>query len=92
MKQFEDLKLLDFDNLKDFIFLENTNQINKWGIQRHSLPVWFTILSEEVGELAKEILEYTYNKSSRIKIHNESIQVATLALKIAEMIIKEAEE
>jgi hypothetical protein len=32
------------------------DQINKWGEQRHDIPVWLTILAEEVGEVSQSAL------------------------------------
>lgn len=36
---------------------ERINQVNKWGDQKHEPMKWFTILGEEVGEVANAILE-----------------------------------
>jgi len=83
---------------------ENLRQINKWGIQDHSPFEWLVILMEEVGELSQAILttewggEATDNIGERIKVANiniavkEAIQVATLALKIAEMYLEKGEK
>lgn len=38
------------------VMTERRHQHAKWGVQRHDWPVWLTVLSEEVGELAQEIL------------------------------------
>lgn len=43
--------------LKD-VERERERQQEKWGTQRHDFTVWQTVLSEEVGELAKEILDF----------------------------------
>lgn len=37
---------------------ERQSQDAKWGTQRHDFPVWQTVLTEEVGELAQAILRY----------------------------------
>lgn len=36
---------------------ERMRQDIKWGEQNHSDPVWLTVLAEEIGEAAKEVLE-----------------------------------
>ena len=64
---------------------ENSNQLLKWGIQTHTSFEWLTYTTEELGSLAKAIGEYEYRDGTREKIVSEAIQVATLALKIAEM-------
>lgn len=37
---------------------ERIRQHQQWGVQRHDFPVWLTVLSEEVGELAQAMLQY----------------------------------
>jgi len=73
---------------------ENRRQINKWGVQSHNIAEWHLIIAEEFGELSKEMLAEhfegdSYNPSDRIalrsRLENEAIQLATLAMKIAEM-------
>ncbi len=80
---FKDL-LLTKDTLNDLIKdveKENINQVNKWGIQTHSMYKWVTITAEEFGSIAKAILDEDEDRT-----YKEAIQVATLCLKIAEMI------
>jgi len=67
------------------IWDENTSQIIKWGIQSKSAWEWLTFTTEELGELAKAIADYEYGHGPREEVVKEAIQVATLALKIAEM-------
>lgn len=64
---------------------ENVRQIDKWGIQSRSSFEWLTYTTEELGSLAKVISEHWYRNGLREKVVSEAIQVATLALKIAEM-------
>lgn len=92
MRQFTDLQLLDMDPLIEMIQSENIRQLEKWGIQTHSGPVWSTILQEEVGEVAKSILECTFGTGSHKQVAEEAIQIATVALKIAEMYDAETEK
>ena len=41
----------------EYIAMERIRQEKKWGTQHHSPEKWFTILGEEVGEVANAILE-----------------------------------
>ncbi len=43
--------------LYEWISNERAKQDVKWGEQNHNNEKWLAILSEEVGEVAKEILE-----------------------------------
>ena len=64
---------------------EKANQLLKWGIQTHSAFEWLTYTTEELGELATAISEHEYRNGPRKDVIKEAIQVATLALTIAEM-------
>jgi len=68
--------------------VERLRQLKKWGPQKHSLPVWSAILSEEVGELSQDILRSTFNPKGKPFSHDnlvaEAIQVAAVALAIAQ--------
>ena len=89
MKKFEDQKLLSLiglGGLIESIEKENLRQLTLWGIQNRTLAEWMLFLTEEVGELAKAIAEYTYREGLPSEVYNEAIETATLALKIAEMI------
>lgn len=77
------LQKLDF--LVEQVFLEHEKQVSKWGVQDRTSFEWLTFLAEEVGELAEAIAEYEYRGAPSTEIFKEAIQVATLALKIAEM-------
>lgn len=39
---------------------ERDRQLIKWGKQKHSHTYWNAILTEEVGEAAKEVCDYTH--------------------------------
>lgn len=84
-KYFEDQKLQDLATLIRMVLDENRRQLSKWGIQDHTSFAWMTILAEEAGSVAKAIGEFEYRGGAASKVVNEAIQVATLALKIAEM-------
>lgn len=85
MKQWTDRRLESFADLEGYVQNENGFQLMKWGIQTHSPFEWMCYLTEEVGELAKAIAEAEYRAEDKREIVREAIQVATLALKIAEM-------
>ena len=85
MEQFKDKEFKDIEFLISNVIREHNRQIKKWGTQVCSLFEWLAYLTEEVGELAEAISEYTYRGKPKGEIHKEAIQIATLALKIAEM-------
>jgi NTP pyrophosphatase (non-canonical NTP hydrolase) len=59
---------------------ERRRQDAKFGNQdKNTFPVWMTILTEEVGEAAKEILERRLPE-----LREELVQVAAVALKMIE--------
>ncbi len=41
----------------EWIDNERRRQDKKWGEQNHDNPIWLAILTEEVGEIAKDVLE-----------------------------------
>jgi NTP pyrophosphatase (non-canonical NTP hydrolase) len=81
----KDLALDHWDQLLDLVCHENNNQLGKWGYQDHDQATWLMFLTEEVGELSQAISEFTFRGGPRDDIISEAIQVATLALKMAEM-------
>ncbi|KKN50094.1 hypothetical protein LCGC14_0635920 [marine sediment metagenome] len=86
MKQYTDQLFKDKANLFTDVLLESNHQVEKWGIQTHSLFEWLNYTTEEIGELAKAVAEHHYRSGSEQDIYNEAIQLATLSLKIAEMV------
>jgi NTP pyrophosphatase (non-canonical NTP hydrolase) len=85
MKEYTDRCLANDAWIVKKIQNENMNQLLKWGVQTHSSFEWLTYTTEELGELAKAIGEYEYRNGDKKEVVKEAIQVATLALKIAEM-------
>lgn len=85
MKQYKDRCFRNFDWILDQIMKENAMQVEKWGVQERSAFEWMTYTTEELGSLAKAVSEHEYRGGSKEKVVSEAIQVATLALKIAEM-------
>jgi NTP pyrophosphatase (non-canonical NTP hydrolase) len=68
--------------------VESTRQIQKWGVQTHSPAEWFLILGEEIGELGQAVCKVHFDDGHSFdfaQVREEAIQVAALALKIAEM-------
>ena len=64
---------------------ERSKQDKQWGIPHNQQRLWFTILSEEVGEVAKELNEfwdrdYLDDPCFISKIKNELIQVAAVCV------------
>lgn len=85
MLTWTDRQLDSFASLPVDVHEENLRQLTKWGIQTHPADTWMSILTEEVGELAQAILWSQFSGAPYAGIKKEAIQVATLALKIAEM-------
>lgn len=85
MKKYKDKCLNNFNLLELDVLAESMRQLEKWGIQNVSSFEWMTYLTEEVGELAEAISEHEYRNEEKENIKKEAIQVATLALKIAEI-------
>ncbi len=69
----------------DLIRAEDGRQREKWGVQEHTLYVWLGIATEELGELAQSITEYSFRDGELEDIAKEATHLATLALKIAWM-------
>ena len=85
MNQYTDLMLKNDGWILKKVINESIDQVSKWGIQTHSAFEWLTYTAEELGSLAKAIGEHEYRGGSKERVVDEAIQVATLALKIAEM-------
>jgi len=76
------------------VALERASQDAKWGKQEHSLTTWITVLGEEVGEAAKEVLEYRqatiyqgdhYSAQDRLRrLRAELLQAAAVAVATVE--------
>ena len=75
----------NYDKLDAMVLAENERQLEKWGIQDHSPAEWLMFTTEELGEMAEAIGEWQYREGLAEDVVKESIQTATLCLKIAEM-------
>jgi len=85
MNRYKDKGLINDAWILAKISDENFNQMKKWGIEVRSAFEWLTYTAEELGELAKAILEHEYRDGRVEDVVKEAVQVATLALKIAEI-------
>lgn len=64
--------------------------MTKWGTNRDlALEVWLTILVEEVGELARAILEQ--KPTAMEEMRSETIQIAAVAVAFLETLDREME-
>ena len=73
---------LDWDKMQkvlDEVRLERVQQQTKWGQQDHSAPMWYGILGEEVGEVARGFLERDMDN-----YREELVQVAAVAVAAVE--------
>lgn len=76
------------------IVKERKRQTKIWGEQNHDIPVWCTILGEEVGEVNKAAWELYFSsiigkqpKVNKIsELRTELIQVAAVSIQIIEYI------
>lgn len=83
---------LTHDVLTD-VGVERVRQNQKWGLQRHPMGDWLKILVEEVGEVAQamQIGDVSYKESDADDLYEELIQVAAVAVAIAEHVREERE-
>lgn len=58
---------------------ERERQIEKWGTQTHTPAMWLAILTEEVGEVAKEIADGRVLPFNEEQYCTELIHVAAVA-------------
>jgi NTP pyrophosphatase (non-canonical NTP hydrolase) len=76
--------------LRDVI-AERGRQDTKWGDQSgHADELWLTILSEEVGEAAKEVLDARFD-NTWADLRKELVQVAAVVVAWIEAIDRRAE-
>lgn len=73
-----------------FVAEEMTRQNHKWGAQRQQSPLeWLAILTEEVGEVAKEAVDGHFGSNSKARLgcaramRSELIHVAAVAIQAA---------
>jgi hypothetical protein len=71
---------------------ENIRQIDKWGEQCRSSFEWLAYATEEFGEFAKEMNDWSYGRTDSKNLKKEIIQTMTLLGKIYTMIKKNEEK
>ncbi len=77
---------------------ERKRQDEKWGQQRHGLPVWLTVLTEECGEVSERILALRSEQDAERRaaiawqLRQEATQVAAVAVAMLEHIMEEASQ
>ena len=79
---------------------ERYRQDRRWGEQNHSPAYFFAILAEEHGEVAKEVVEYTFDEADGIidgapevlaRLRSELVQEAAVAVAFIEAIDRRPE-
>ena len=86
MKIYKDVSPAELEEEMVCVRNEHTRQTQKWGLQSRSLFEWLTYLTEEVGELAKEVSEQEYRHGSASDLAKEAIQIAALATRISAIV------
>jgi NTP pyrophosphatase (non-canonical NTP hydrolase) len=85
---------LTYDTLFE-VGLERERQDQKWGLQRHSWGKWLGILGEEFGEVCQAINRINFpgdaKETDSDNLYEELIQVAAVAVAIAEQVREEKE-
>jgi NTP pyrophosphatase (non-canonical NTP hydrolase) len=73
---------------------ERNRQDSLWGKQRHALGVWLMILGEEYGEVCQAMQQMKgWGKDSDASdLYTELIQLAAVAVAIAEQVREEREK
>jgi NTP pyrophosphatase (non-canonical NTP hydrolase) len=68
------------------VLAERKAQEQKWGQQNHPVANYYLILLEEVGEVAKAVLEENFGQGILKDARAELIQVAAVAVAMIESI------
>ena len=76
------------------VYKERLRQNEKWGLQRHDMGRWLSILVEEVGEFAQAMQSdmNSHKETDADDKYTELIHVAAVASAIAEHILEEKEK
>lgn len=69
----------DHSNAIKDVLVERAQQDSKWGVQDHHPMMWIAIISEEIGECAKEALNLHPYDPDVTNLRQELIQVAAVA-------------
>lgn len=74
------------------ILLERGRQDAKWGEQNHNPAYYFAIWAEEFGEVAKEVVEYSFPRglenmeAAEVRMLKELVQAAAVNVAMIESI------
>ena len=67
------------EEFTELVFSEVVKQDEKWGFNRDHHPLeWISILSEEVGEVTKEINDSSFSRIQGFNYEKEIIQCAAV--------------
>ncbi len=86
-----DEKLRTLKDLMNKVKHENARQISKHGIQDREINDWMVDIGEEFGELCQAINELHYRVGTKHEVIQEATQLATLVLKLIEMVEQQVE-
>jgi NTP pyrophosphatase (non-canonical NTP hydrolase) len=66
---------------------ERARQEDKWGVQRHSWPIWIAVLTEEIGEVSEAALHLHFGGVKTLEdLRVELVQSIAVAVAIVEHI------
>lgn len=80
-------------NVLHGIDCERDSQDEKWGVQDHDDTIWMTILAEEIGEAAQEVLQRRFGDEAKGHgdLRSELVQIAAVATAWIECIDRDDE-
>lgn len=84
--EYTDQTFVRIDDMYELVFEEHLRKLKQWGIQTHTIWQWLGYITEELGELSAAIGEAFHRGGDPAEVVHEAIQVATLSLKVAEMV------
>lgn len=76
----------------DEVRAEVARQLALWGVQDHTPPVYYAILAEEVGGVAKAINDCTFDGGALVAVYGELVQVAAVAVSMLEALRRQGVE
>jgi len=80
-QSFKKFKEINLDKFLRELEIEWNNQDNKFPNQVHTLEKWLVIVMEEIGEIAKEIIEI-HSTDDFDSLRKEILQAITLLIRI----------
>lgn len=71
----EHLSVYDnMDTVNTAVLKEIDRQFVKFGVQEHASQMWFLIATEEIGEIAKALIEHHFRNGSVKDIYKETVE------------------